>query len=201
MGVRGEVFSTRVMCEGRTYFFNVKENRTGDLFLAIVESKPTETETFERRSIVIFKENMQEFLKSFEKALSAMEKVPARKPVRKHDPSRSSAPSSRSGASGHTTRQDHELEPTGPRQRQYADDGTFSLMPAGPKTGSHGSEHSSGHATGHAGGHTGSGRRVIKKAVRPRSADAERKVPRPPAEEGKAPRRATVRRSGPPRED
>jgi len=74
MGLRGEVFSSRVVCEGRTYFFNVKENRTGDLYLAIVESKPTESESFDRRSIVVFKENVQEFLQSFEKALAAMEK-------------------------------------------------------------------------------------------------------------------------------
>ena len=33
----------------RTYFFNVKENRTGDLFLNIVESKKSEEDRFERR--------------------------------------------------------------------------------------------------------------------------------------------------------
>jgi hypothetical protein len=84
MGVRGEIFSTRMVCEGRTYFFNVKENRTGDLFLAIVESKPDESGTsFDRRSIVVFKESLQDFLKAFEKSLEAMEKAQGSKPARR----------------------------------------------------------------------------------------------------------------------
>jgi hypothetical protein len=74
MGIRGELFSTKMTCEGRTYFFNVKENRMGDVFLTIVESKPTETEAFDRRSIVIFRENLQDFLKAFQGALKYMEK-------------------------------------------------------------------------------------------------------------------------------
>ncbi len=74
MGIRGELFSTRVTCNGRTYFFNVKENRTGDMFLTVVESKPTETEGFERRSVVVFREDMADFVKAFQGALSFMEK-------------------------------------------------------------------------------------------------------------------------------
>lgn len=74
MGIRGELFSTRVTCNGRTYFFNVKENRMGDMFLTVVESKPTESEGFERRSVVVFREDMQEFVKAFQGALSFMEK-------------------------------------------------------------------------------------------------------------------------------
>jgi hypothetical protein len=74
MGIRGELFSTRITTEGRTYFFNVKENRMGDVFLTIVESKPTETETFDRRSIVVFREDMRGFLKAFQGALKFMEK-------------------------------------------------------------------------------------------------------------------------------
>ena len=74
MGIRGELFSTRVTCNGRTYFFNVKENRMGDMFLTVVESKPTETEGFERRSVVVFREDMGEFVKAFQDALSFMEK-------------------------------------------------------------------------------------------------------------------------------
>ncbi len=77
MGIRGELFSTRVSTEGRTYFFNVKENRMGVVFLTIVESKPTETENFERRSIVIFRDNVKDFLGAFQSALSFMEKPSA----------------------------------------------------------------------------------------------------------------------------
>lgn len=74
MGIRGELFSTKMTCEGRTYFFNVKENRMGDVFLSIVESKPTETENFDRRSIVIFREDMKNFLNAFQGVLKYMEK-------------------------------------------------------------------------------------------------------------------------------
>jgi hypothetical protein len=75
MGIRGELFSTRFACEGRTYFFNVKQNRNGDVFLSIVESKPSEGESFDRRSIVVFGESMEGFLKSFQSALKYMDKT------------------------------------------------------------------------------------------------------------------------------
>lgn len=75
MGIRGELFSTRFTCEGRTYFFNVKENRNGDIFLSVVESKPTETETFDRRSIVVFQENMEGFMRAMRTAAGYMEKA------------------------------------------------------------------------------------------------------------------------------
>ena len=39
MGQRGEMFSSRLVRKDRTYFFNVKENMYGDLYLNIVESK------------------------------------------------------------------------------------------------------------------------------------------------------------------
>ncbi len=80
MGIRGELFSTKVSCEGRTYFFNVKQNRMGDVFLSIVESKPTEAESFDRRSIVVFREDMRGFLKAFQTTLSFIEK-PGSKPT------------------------------------------------------------------------------------------------------------------------
>ena len=75
MGIRGELFSTRFGCEGRTYFFNVKENRNGDIFLSVVESKPTETETFDRRSIVVFQENMEGFMRAMRTAAGYMDKA------------------------------------------------------------------------------------------------------------------------------
>ncbi len=78
MGIRGELFSTRFICEGRTYFFNVKENRNGDIFLSVVESKPTETETFDRRSIVVFQENLEGFMRAMRTAAGYMEKASSR---------------------------------------------------------------------------------------------------------------------------
>ena len=68
MGLRGEVFSSRANSEKRTYFFNVKENRHGDLFLNIVESKKHGEEGFERHSVMVFEEDIEEFIDSFNKA-------------------------------------------------------------------------------------------------------------------------------------
>lgn len=75
MGVRGELFSTRIILQNRTYFFNVKENRLGDLYLNIVESKNKETGGFERQSVVLFAEDLQDFLKGFDESLRIMEKA------------------------------------------------------------------------------------------------------------------------------
>ena len=75
MGVRGEIFSSRVMLPNRTYFFNVKENRMGDLYLNIVESKNRETGGFDRQSVVLFADDLQEFLKGFDESLRVMEKA------------------------------------------------------------------------------------------------------------------------------
>lgn len=70
MGVRGEVFSTRCSSAGdrRTYFFNVKENRNGDLFLNIVESKKQPESEFARHQVVIFQEDVDAFMRELSKA-------------------------------------------------------------------------------------------------------------------------------------
>jgi len=74
MGLRGELFSTRVILQKRTYFFNVKENRVGDLYLNIVESKNRETGGFDRQSVILFADDLQEFLKGFDESLRVLEK-------------------------------------------------------------------------------------------------------------------------------
>jgi hypothetical protein len=75
MGIRGELFSTRVLLPNRTYFFNVKENRMGDLYLNIVESKNKETGGFDRQSVILFAEDLREFLKGFDESLRVLEKA------------------------------------------------------------------------------------------------------------------------------
>ncbi len=74
MGARGELFTTQVYLDNRSYFFNVKENRTGDVFLQIVESKNKEGADFDRHQIAIFADDMQKFLQGMEKSLSFVEK-------------------------------------------------------------------------------------------------------------------------------
>lgn len=61
MGARGELFTTEVYLDNRSYFFNVKENRTGDVFLQIVESKSRDGADADRHQIAIFAEDMQKF--------------------------------------------------------------------------------------------------------------------------------------------
>lgn len=70
MGDRGEVFSSQLRKGDRTYFFNVKENLYGDLYLNIVESRPTEYEgRFIRQSVLVYQEDLGEFLSEFQKAI------------------------------------------------------------------------------------------------------------------------------------
>ena len=75
MGVRGEIFSTRLILPNRTYFLNVKENRLGDLYLNIVESKNRETGGFERQSVIVFADDLPAFLGEFDKTLKNLEKI------------------------------------------------------------------------------------------------------------------------------
>ncbi|MDR2786239.1 MAG: DUF3276 family protein [Treponema sp.] len=75
MGIRGEIFSTKVILQNRSYFFNVKENRLGDLYLNIVESKNRETGGFDRQSVILFADDLQEFLRGFDESLRVLEKA------------------------------------------------------------------------------------------------------------------------------
>ena len=74
MGVRGELFTTQVTLDNRSYFFNVKENRTGDVFLQVVESKSKNGEDFDRHAIVIFADDMPKFFKGLDDSLQFIEK-------------------------------------------------------------------------------------------------------------------------------
>jgi hypothetical protein len=74
MGMRGELFTTKVSLENRNYFFNVKENRAGDVFLQIVESKIKNGEDVERRDIVLFADNTRDFCRGLDEALSFVER-------------------------------------------------------------------------------------------------------------------------------
>lgn len=72
---RGEIFTERFSTgKQRTYFFNVKENRLGDIYLNIVESKESESSLgFDRHQIVVFKEDLQEFLQVLNRSIDAMQ--------------------------------------------------------------------------------------------------------------------------------
>ena len=74
MGVRGELFTNEIYLDNRSYFFNVKETRTGDIFLQVVESKNRDGADQDRHQIAVFAEDMQKFLQGLEKSLSFIEK-------------------------------------------------------------------------------------------------------------------------------
>lgn len=74
MGMRGEVYSTRVNAEKRTFFFNVKENRNGDYFLSIVESKKGEGEGFARQQVMVYEEEIESFMRELGKAAAIVQK-------------------------------------------------------------------------------------------------------------------------------
>lgn len=72
MGLRGEIFTSRYNTERRTYFFNVKQNRNGDLFLNIVESVKEGFNQFDRHSVIVYEEDLERFYQEFTKAYSAL---------------------------------------------------------------------------------------------------------------------------------
>lgn len=68
MAFKGELWTTQVTMNTRSYYFNVKENRAGDVFLQVVESKKQDTE--DRHAIIVFADDMQRFTKAFDEALT-----------------------------------------------------------------------------------------------------------------------------------
>ena len=74
MAQRGELFSSRADTEKRTYFFNIKENRLGDMFLNIVESRKRDgagahRDGFERTSLMVYEEDLRAFVDALDEAL------------------------------------------------------------------------------------------------------------------------------------
>ena len=74
MAQRGELFSARADTDKRTYFFNVKENRVGDMFLNIVESRKrdgagSQRDAFERHSLIVYEEDLRAFVDALDSAL------------------------------------------------------------------------------------------------------------------------------------
>ncbi|MDR1848324.1 MAG: DUF3276 family protein [Bacteroidales bacterium] len=69
-----EIFTTKLTTSSRTYFFDVKKSEYGDLYFVISESKRGET-NFEHNRIMIFEENMKDFVHSFKVALAELKKI------------------------------------------------------------------------------------------------------------------------------
>jgi Protein of unknown function (DUF3276) len=57
-----EIYSQKIMCGKRTYFFNLKEQASGTRFIDIVESKYERAEDRHQRvRLVIFEDHIDEF--------------------------------------------------------------------------------------------------------------------------------------------
>ena len=128
MGIRGELYSTTVSLQNRTYFFNVKENRLGDLYLNIVESKNKDTGGFDRQSVVLFADDLQSFLKGFDESLKVMEKAVREK--NKGGSPTFRAPRERDGDSGTEKRE------SAPREREDREErkaNPFEKRPSGDR--------------------------------------------------------------------
>ena len=137
MGVRGEIFSTRLILPNRTYFLNVKENRLGDLYLNIVESKNKETGGFERQSLIVFADDLPAFLGEFDKALKNLEKI-----VREQKQGGKKRSGDREESVNRKERQ------TGRDDRQYKRDNRPGQKPAGSMRSRFEKSSSSGRQTG-----------------------------------------------------
>lgn len=74
MGRRGELFTRRVFVDDgdKTFFFNIKENRYGDLFLNLAESRKLENNHFDRRSLMIYREDISRFKEYFYRSLQVL---------------------------------------------------------------------------------------------------------------------------------
>ncbi len=71
---RGSILWEAIYRVWENLFFNVKENRKGDYFLNIVESKRSPSGDFERHSIFVYEENISEFESNLLKAIAVIKK-------------------------------------------------------------------------------------------------------------------------------
>ena len=67
--MREAIYSNRLQCGIKTYFFDIREAKSGDKYLQITESRLKEEGGRLRGNIVIF----DEYLKDFKKALEGIE--------------------------------------------------------------------------------------------------------------------------------
>lgn len=76
---REDVYSKAVRAGKRTYFFDVKSTRGGDLFLTITESKKHTNEdgsaTYDKHKIFLYKEDFDKFVDGMHDALDEIDRL------------------------------------------------------------------------------------------------------------------------------
>lgn len=75
-----EIFSSKITKGNRTYFFDIKESEKGDLYLKISESKKTSA-GFEHHRLMVFDEDMQDFVDTLRKTLAKFKELKAYQPT------------------------------------------------------------------------------------------------------------------------
>ena len=71
---KNEVYSTSIKAGSRTYFFDVRENRKGDYFFTICESRKVHDEIsgeikFEKSKIYLYQDAFENFIKGYENVI------------------------------------------------------------------------------------------------------------------------------------
>ena len=70
-----EIFSSKITKGPRTYFFDIRKNERGDYYLTITETKKSFSgNDFERRRIMVFEEDMLDFVESLQVTLDELKK-------------------------------------------------------------------------------------------------------------------------------
>jgi len=71
-------YSSKIAKGSRTYFLDIMTNERGDHYLTITESKKS-GDSFERRRIMVFEEDMEDFAQLFQDTLAHFNRLVAAK--------------------------------------------------------------------------------------------------------------------------
>ncbi len=61
--------SEKVLLDGKVFFFDLKEAKNGNKYLAITQSKPVEDDNFERIKMILFENEIEAFNEAMSKVL------------------------------------------------------------------------------------------------------------------------------------
>jgi hypothetical protein len=67
-----EIYSDRITKGSRTYFFDIKKSKNGNLYLKISENKRSEN-GFEHHRLMVFDEDLKDFVEALKKSLIKFE--------------------------------------------------------------------------------------------------------------------------------
>lgn len=71
-----EIYSKKIACGKRTYFFNLKKQDSGTLFVDIVESQyKREADRHQRIRMVIFEDHIETFLEALRETADELKKA------------------------------------------------------------------------------------------------------------------------------